>query len=148
MDEHGVDDWLYRCTLIGFWLKSWANHIRWFLSRLDHKSDPAWLIDGPDDQPKTIYFPSSEYIKRWWHGWEWNWLTLWMMYSDRILAKKLGKSHQLIFVIPQQQIWPSMTHMGHGPDDQPKTIHYHHLNIQEMMVRMNMELIGSMDVVW
>jgi hypothetical protein len=27
MDEHGVDDWLYQCTLIGFWLKSWANHI-------------------------------------------------------------------------------------------------------------------------
>jgi hypothetical protein len=26
MDEHGID-WLYGCGLVGFWLKSWANHI-------------------------------------------------------------------------------------------------------------------------
>jgi hypothetical protein len=26
MDENGID-WPYGCHLIGFWLKSWANHI-------------------------------------------------------------------------------------------------------------------------
>jgi hypothetical protein len=26
MDENGID-WLYGCCLVGFWLKSWANHI-------------------------------------------------------------------------------------------------------------------------
>jgi hypothetical protein len=26
MDENGID-WLYGCGLVGFWLKSWANHI-------------------------------------------------------------------------------------------------------------------------
>jgi hypothetical protein len=25
MDEHGMD-WIYLCHLVGFWLKSWANH--------------------------------------------------------------------------------------------------------------------------
>jgi hypothetical protein len=25
MDEHGIDC-LYECHLVGFWLKSWANH--------------------------------------------------------------------------------------------------------------------------
>jgi hypothetical protein len=25
MDEHGID-WFNGCYLVGFWLKSWANH--------------------------------------------------------------------------------------------------------------------------
>jgi hypothetical protein len=99
MDEHGID-WLYGCGLVGFWLKSWANHISWFLSRPGHKSDPVWLTWArwPTQNHSSS---SSGHVKRWWYGWEWNWLAL-SMYSDRILAKKLGKSHQLIFVTS----WP------------------------------------------
>jgi hypothetical protein len=39
----------------------------------------------------------------------------------------LGKSHQLIFVKPSPQ---NLTqHDSHGPDDLPKTIDYHHLDM-------------------
>jgi hypothetical protein len=66
-------------------------------------------------------------------------LALWML-SDRILAEKLGKSHQLIFVTPRPQIWPSMTHMGQMTNPKPFIIII--LTCQEMMAWMSMELIG------
>jgi hypothetical protein len=77
MDENGID-WLYGCGLVGFWMKSWANHISWFLFHPDHKSDPAWLTWARwPTQSHSLSL--SEHIKRWWHdGWEWNWLALWM----------------------------------------------------------------------
>jgi hypothetical protein len=49
------------------------------------------------------------------------------MYSDRILAEKLGKSHQLISL--SRLITNLTQHNSHGPDDQPKHIHNHVLNI-------------------
>jgi hypothetical protein len=40
-------------------------------------------------------------------------------------------------------------HDSHGPDDQPKTIDYHHLGMsRDAMAWMSMELIGSVDVSW
>jgi hypothetical protein len=33
MDEHGID-WIYGCHLVGFWLKSWANHSQFLSSAL------------------------------------------------------------------------------------------------------------------
>jgi hypothetical protein len=48
------------------------------------------------------------------------------MASDRILAQKWGKS-QADFCHPPT---PDLTqHDLHGPDDNPKTIDYHHLNM-------------------
>jgi hypothetical protein len=48
------------------------------------------------------------------------------MSSGRILAQKLGKS-QLIIVKPRPQ--DLAQHDSHGPDDLPKTIDYHHLDM-------------------
>jgi hypothetical protein len=39
-------------------------------------------------------------------------------------------------------------HDSHGPDDHPKTIDYHHMDMSKVMEWMSMELIGSMDVIW
>jgi hypothetical protein len=39
MDDHGID-WLYGCHLVGFWLKSWANHSHFF-PPINYKSDPT-----------------------------------------------------------------------------------------------------------
>jgi hypothetical protein len=63
MDEHG-SDWIYGCRLIGFWLKKWSNHISWFLSRPDNKSDPAWLTWARWPTPNHSLL-LSRHIKRW-----------------------------------------------------------------------------------
>jgi hypothetical protein len=116
MDENGID-WLYGCTLIGFWLKSWANHISWFLLHPDHKPDPVWLTWAiwPTENHSLS---SSGHVKRWWYGWEWSWLALWIS-AGRILAENLGKSHQLTFVTPDHKSdpawltwarWPTQNH--------------------------------------
>jgi hypothetical protein len=47
------------------------------------------------------------------------------MSSGRILAQKLGKSRQ-IFHAPSTNL---TQHDPHGPDDTPKTIDYHHLDM-------------------
>ncbi len=39
-------------------------------------------------------------------------------------------------------------HDSHGPDDSPKTIGYHHLDMSKDDGQMSMELIGSVDVIW
>jgi hypothetical protein len=80
MDEHGID-WLcecYGCHLVRFFLRSWANHSWWFLSNPNHKSDPAWLT-WARWPPRNHRLSSSGHVKRWWHGWAWNWLALWML---------------------------------------------------------------------
>jgi hypothetical protein len=67
------------------------------------------------------------------------------MWPGRILAKKLGKSHQLIFVTPRPQIRPSMTHMGQMTNPKPFIISK--WTYQEMMAWIKMKLIGSIDVI-
>jgi hypothetical protein len=54
MDEHGVDDWLYQCTLIGFWLKSWANHISWFHCHAWSQIWPSITHMGQMTNPNTF----------------------------------------------------------------------------------------------
>jgi hypothetical protein len=40
-------------------------------------------------------------------------------------------------------------HDSHGPDDQPKTIDYHHLDIsRDDVLDEHGILIGSLDVIW
>ena len=55
MDENGID-WLYGCGLVGFWLKSWANHISCDFCTPTTNLTQHDSAHGPDDQPKTIHY--------------------------------------------------------------------------------------------
>ena len=66
------------------------------------------------------------------------------MSSGRVLALKIVKSLLIYSSHPDHKSDPAFLKW---PDNSPKTIDYHHLDTQEMIVWMSMELLGSMDVI-
>jgi hypothetical protein len=55
MDENGID-WLYGCHLVGFWLKSWANHISADFCHVLTTNLTQHDSHGPDEQHQLIEY--------------------------------------------------------------------------------------------